>query len=190
MPFLKNERTNCAGSAKFAHEQQLLVLPGGLSWCINQHSCLHPIECHSTATNEERPLQHFCNFQGTLIIMNQILWHGTREQRHSLIYYPCKSLKTPNKLRTKISHTICDTEHSTLYKPTTYLSHAHTHLQKRNKVHSEHKPSASTACYSHTRHRHARARCWAYRTCVPARATGDGTHTRTCLCHQERACAC
>ena len=62
----------------------LLLFPGGCSWCIHQRSCLHPIECHGNTTNEARPLQHFCNCRGKLIIINQILWHGTSEQKHSL----------------------------------------------------------------------------------------------------------
>ena len=67
----------------------LLLFPGGLSWHINQHfSCLHPIECHRNTTNEETPLQHFCEFHGKLIIVNQILWHGTSEQPD---VYPSKS---------------------------------------------------------------------------------------------------
>ena len=65
---------------------RLLLFPGELSWCINQHSCLHPFECRRNTTNEERPIQHFCDFQGNLIIINQIIWHTTREQRHSLTY--------------------------------------------------------------------------------------------------------
>ena len=28
------------------------------------HACLQPIECRRNTTNEERPLQHFCNFHG------------------------------------------------------------------------------------------------------------------------------
>ena len=73
---------------------QLLLFAGGLwmvaviSWrtfrCINQHSCLHPIECHRNTTNEERQLQHFCDFHGKVIIINQVLWHGTNGQRHGL----------------------------------------------------------------------------------------------------------
>ena len=50
---------------------RLLSFPGELSECINQYSCLHPSECHTT--NDEIPLQHFCNFHGKLIIINQIL---------------------------------------------------------------------------------------------------------------------
>ena len=45
-----------------------------------------PIECHRNPTNEERPLQHFCNFHGKRLVSNQILWHGTREQRNSLTH--------------------------------------------------------------------------------------------------------
>ena len=65
---------------------RLLLFPGGLSWCIKQHSYLYPIECHRSTANEERQLQHFCNVHGKLIIMNQTLRHGAREQRHSLTY--------------------------------------------------------------------------------------------------------
>ena len=88
---------------------RLLSFPGGLSWCINQYSCVHPIECHRNATNEERPLQHFCDCYGKLIIMNQILWHGTSEQRHSLTYAGAH----PSKHRRnwpKNSHRICNTK--------------------------------------------------------------------------------
>ena len=59
---------------------RLLLFPGGVSWCIKQHSCLHPIECHRNSTNEERPLQHFWDFHGKLSTIGQILWHGTSEQ--------------------------------------------------------------------------------------------------------------
>ena len=64
---------------------RLLLFPGGLSWCTNQHSCLHPIECHGNTTNDAGPLQHRCDFRGKLII-HQILWHGTSGQRHGLTY--------------------------------------------------------------------------------------------------------
>ena len=49
-----------------AHKKQwtLLLSPGGLSWGINQHSCLHPFECHGNTTNEARPLQRLCDFHG------------------------------------------------------------------------------------------------------------------------------
>ena len=50
------------------------------------YSCLHPVEGQRNTTNEERLLLHFCDLHGKLFVMNQILWHGTREQRHSLTY--------------------------------------------------------------------------------------------------------
>ena len=59
-----------------------------------------PLNATGTVHNEARPLQHFCNFHGKVTIINQILWHGTNGQKHNI--YPHKSLKTPNKLRTKI----------------------------------------------------------------------------------------
>ena len=65
---------------------RLQLFPGGLSWCINQHACLHPIECHRNTTNEEKRLQRFCDLHEKLIIINQIFWRGTNEQRHSLTY--------------------------------------------------------------------------------------------------------
>ena len=69
---------------------RLRLFPRGLPLCINQHSCLHPIECHRNTTNEEVPLQHFGDFHGKLIIMNQILlWHGTSEGRPNV--FPCKN---------------------------------------------------------------------------------------------------
>ena len=73
---------------------RLLVFPGGLSWCIDQHSCLPPIQRHGDTTNEERPLQHFCAKE--LTIIQQILWYGTSEQRHSLPY----TCANPGKHRT------------------------------------------------------------------------------------------
>ena len=48
---------------------RLLLFPGGLSWCTNQHSCLYPLECHK---NEERLLQHFCDFHVKCVFINQI----------------------------------------------------------------------------------------------------------------------
>ena len=80
---------------------RLLLFPGGLSQFINRHRGLHPIECRGNTTNEGRPLQHSCDFHGKLIISDQILWHGTREQRQKPNVYPCKSFKTPKKLRGK-----------------------------------------------------------------------------------------
>ena len=68
---------------------RLLLCRGGLSWGIDQHGCLHPITCHRSPTNEERQPQHFCDFHGTLTAiatLRQVLWHGTREQGHSLTY--------------------------------------------------------------------------------------------------------
>ena len=79
---------------------RLLLFPGGLSWCTNQHACLHPIECRRKTTKEEKPLQHFCDFHGKLITIGQIHSHGTTEQRRSL------TLKNTEQ----IAHRICDTE--------------------------------------------------------------------------------
>ena len=70
---------------------RLLLFPGGLSWCINQHSCLHPIECHRNTTNEETLLRHFWDFHGKLITISQIPWHGTSEKTHS----PTHTLANP-----------------------------------------------------------------------------------------------
>ena len=64
----------------------LLLFPGRSSWCINQHSCLHPIERHKNTTNGKKPLQHFRDCHGKLIIIDHILSHGTSEQRHSPTY--------------------------------------------------------------------------------------------------------
>ena len=51
-----------------------------------------------------------CDFHGKLIIINQILWHGTSEQRHSLTYTSASLYNHQKKLRTKVWHRICDTE--------------------------------------------------------------------------------
>ena len=48
VPFLQQERTNYAGLAKIIHEKQWTV--SLISWCINQNSCLHPMECHRNTT--------------------------------------------------------------------------------------------------------------------------------------------
>ena len=85
---------------------RLLLLPGGLSWCIHRHSCLHPIEGRRSTTNEARPSQHFCTFHRKQVIITPTLWHGTSQQRHRLTY----TRATPNTLRTKLSHGLCDTE--------------------------------------------------------------------------------
>ena len=56
------------------------------NWCYfpeDFHAFLQPIKCRRTATNEETPPQHFCDFHGKLITIHHILWHGTSEQRHS-----------------------------------------------------------------------------------------------------------
>ena len=55
-------------------------------------------------------LQHLCGFHGKRILINRIVWHGTSEQGHKPSVYPCKSSKTPNKLRTNVLHRICSTE--------------------------------------------------------------------------------
>ena len=89
---------------------RLLLFPGGLCWCINQHSCLHPIECHRNTANEERPLQHFCDFhrKPTPIDQNPSAWHKWANAQPNVS--PCKSSNTPNKLRTKMSHRVCHTD--------------------------------------------------------------------------------
>ena len=55
------------------NSERLLVFPGGLSWGINQHACLHPIECHRNTANAEGQFQHFYDFHGKLTITNQTL---------------------------------------------------------------------------------------------------------------------
>ena len=53
---------------------RLLLFPGGLSWSINQHSCLYPIGCYRNTINEGKPFQHFCDFHGKPITINQIMY--------------------------------------------------------------------------------------------------------------------
>ena len=48
--------------------------------------------------------QHFCDFHGKPIIINQITWHGCQVAKAMPQVYVHKSLKTPNKLCTKNSY--------------------------------------------------------------------------------------
>ena len=65
-PFLKMSGQVTRGWHKLLmrNRGRLLLFPGGLSRCMNQHSCPHPSECRGNTTNEGTPRQHFCDSHG------------------------------------------------------------------------------------------------------------------------------
>ena len=85
VPFLENREQILQGWQKLLMRNSgwLLLFPEDFPGASTSTLVCTPTECHRNATNEARPLQHFCDFHGKLLIITQIPWHGTSEHRHS-----------------------------------------------------------------------------------------------------------
>ena len=111
-PFLKNERTNYAELAIVAHEKQW-TLPVISWWTLD--GCCYLIRQKAAMCGQHKHADVGIYFSTCATSMetnhhkpNPLAWYNRVKAQPNV--HLCKTLKTPSKLRTTISHRICSTE--------------------------------------------------------------------------------